>query len=125
MLPIIAGYVMGQRTAARVAGMSVVANHMSASGNSVEAWAELDARVDRLLLVIEAMWGMMKEQGLTDEQLEARIAEIDNSDGIVDGRRVIPAVTCKSCSSKVMGGLARCQICGTETGVVPGPLDRI
>jgi hypothetical protein len=84
--------------------------------------AELDARVDRLLLVIEAMWGMMKEQGLTDEQLAARIAEIDNSDGIIDGRRVIPAVTCKSCGSKVMGGLPRCQICGTETGVVPGPL---
>ena len=118
----IAGYVMGQRTAAKVAGMSVVANHMSVSGSSVEALAELDARVDRLLLVIEAMWGMMKEQGMTDEQLAARIAEIDNSDSIVDGRRVLPAVTCKSCGSKVMGGLPRCQICGTETGVVPGPL---
>jgi hypothetical protein len=118
----IAGYVMGQRTAAKVAGMSVVANHMSASGSSAEALAELDARVDRLLLVIEAMWNMMKEQGLTDEQLAARIAEIDNSDGVIDGRRIVPAVTCKSCGSKVMGGLPRCQICGTETGVVPGPL---
>ena len=125
MLPMIAGYVMGQRTAARAAGMSVVANHMSVAGGSVEALAELDARVDRLLLVIEAMWGMMKEQGLTDEQLAARIAEIDNSDGVIDGRRVVPALTCKSCGSKVMGGLPRCQICGTETGVVPGPLDRI
>jgi hypothetical protein len=122
MLPMIAGYVMGQRTAAKVAGMSVVANHMSVSGSSVEALAELDARVDRLLLVIEAMWGMMKEQGLTDEQLAARIAEIDNSDGVADGRRVIPAVTCRSCGSKVMGGLPRCQICGTDTGVVVGPL---
>ena len=121
----IAGYVMGQRTAAKVAGMSVVANHMSVSGSSVEALAELDARVDRLLLVIEAMWGMMKEQGLTDEQLAARISESDNSDGIVDGRRVLPAVTCKSCGSKVMGGLPRCQICGTETGVIPGPLTGI
>ena len=118
----IAGYVMGQRSAARAAGMSVVANHMLASGNSPEALEELDARVDRLLLVLEAMWSMLKEQGLTDEQLAARIAEIDSSDGVADGRRVIPAVTCRSCGSKVMGGLPRCQICGTDTGAVVGPL---
>ena len=121
----IAGYVMGQRRAARAAGMSVVANHMMGSASAVEAWDELDARVDRLLLVIEAMWSMLKEQGLTDEQLAARIAEIDSSDGVADGRRVIPAVSCRSCGSKVMGGLPRCQICGTETGVVVGPLDGI
>ena len=118
----IAGYVMGQRSAARAAGMSVVANHMLGSGSSVEALEELDARVDRLLLVLEAMWSMLKEQGLTDEQLAARIAEIDSSDGVADGRRVIPAVTCRSCGSRVMGGLPRCQICGTDTGVVVGPL---
>ncbi len=118
----IAGYVMGQRSAARAAGMSVVANHMLGSGSSVEALSELDARVDRLLLVIEAMWSMLKEQGLTDEQLAARIDEIDSSDGVTDGRRMIPAVTCRSCGSKVMGGLPRCQICGTDTGVVMGPL---
>ena len=118
----IAGYVIGQRSAARAAGMSVVANHMLGSGSSVEALSELDARVDRLLLVLEAMWSMLKEQGLTDEQLAARIAEIDGSDGVADGRRVIPAVTCRSCGSKVMGGLPRCQICGTDTDVVVGPL---
>jgi hypothetical protein len=122
MFPLIAGYVMGQRNAARAAGMGVVANHMAGSGNAIEAWAELDARVDRLLLVIEAMWSMLKEQGLTDEQLATRIHEIDSSDGVVDGRRVIPTVTCRSCGSQVMGGLPRCQICGTENGVVLGPL---
>ena len=118
----IAGYVMGQRSAARAAGMSVVANHMLGSGSSLEALEELDARVDRLLLVLEAMWSMLKEQGLTDEQLAARIAEIDSSDGVADGRRMIPTVTCRSCGSKVMGGLPRCQICGTDTGAVVGPL---
>src|SRR5688500_14836984 len=107
MLPMIAGYVMGQRSAARAAWMSVVANHMLGSGSSVEALSERDARVDRLLLVLEAMWSMLKEQGLTDEQLAARLAEIDNSDGVADGRRVPPSVTCRSCSSKVMGGLPR------------------
>ena len=109
------------RTAAKIAGMNAAATPASA----IDAWADLDARVDRLLLVIEAMWSMLKDQGLTDEQLAARIAEFDKSDGAADGRRVAPTVTCRSCASKVMGGLPRCQICGTETGVLPGPLDGI
>ena len=116
---------MGHRTKARAAGMSVVANHMVGTGNAIEAVEELDARVDRLLLVIEAMWSMLKEQGMTDEQLAARIAAIDTADGVVDGRRILPPVTCRSCGSKVMGGLPRCQICGTDTGAARGPLDGI
>lgn len=121
MLPLIGGYVMGRRTAAKIAGM----NALSSSSSTIEAWAELDARVDRLLLVIEAMWTMLKEDGHTDEELAARIAEIDNSDGAADGRRTAPPVTCRSCGSKVMVGIPRCQTCGTETGVVAGPLDGI
>lgn len=121
MLPLIGGYVMGRRTAAKVAGMNAV----SSSTGSIEALVELDARVDRLLLVIEAMWSMLKEDGRTDEQLAARIAEIDNSDGTVDGRKSLPPVTCRSCGSKVMVGIPRCQTCGTATGVVAGPLDGI
>lgn len=125
MLPLIGGYVMGRRTAAKIAGMNVVANHMNGSASAIEAWAELDARVDRLLLVIEAMWSMLKDDGPTDEELAARIAEIDSSDGVSDGRRTAPPVTCRSCGSKVMVGIPRCQTCGTETGAVVGPLDGI
>ena len=121
MLPLIGGYGMGRRTAAKVAAMASVPS----SSGSLEAWAELDARVDRLLLVIEAMWSMLKDDGHTDEELAARIAEIDNSDGIADGRRTPPPVTCRSCGSKVMVGIPRCQTCGTETGAVASPLDGI
>jgi hypothetical protein len=120
MLPLIGGYVMGRRTAAKIAGMNAVSG-----SSSFEAWAELDARVDRLLMVIEAMWSMLKEDGHTDEELAARIAEIDSSDGVADGRKILPAVTCRSCGSKVMVGIPRCQTCGTETGAVAGPLDGI
>jgi hypothetical protein len=118
MFPLIGGYV---RTAAKVVAM----NAASTPASTYDALADLEARVDRLLLVIEAMWTMIKEDGHTDEELAARIAEIDKSDGAADGRRVAPPITCRSCGSKVMGNLPRCQICGTETGVVPGPLDGI
>jgi hypothetical protein len=124
MFPMIAGYVMGQRAAARAGAFSVVSDHMSAGGGAA-ALEALDERVDRLLLVVEAMWTLLREQGLTDEQLAARIAELDAADGAADGRRVAAAVTCRSCGSKVAAGLPRCQICGTETGAVRGPLDGI
>jgi hypothetical protein len=124
MFPMIAGYVMGQRAAARAGAFSVVSNHMSAGGGA-GALEALDERVDRLLLVIEAMWTLLKEQGLTDEQLAARIAELDAADGAADGRRAGAITTCTSCGSKVAAGLPRCQICGTETGVAQGPLDGI
>jgi hypothetical protein len=116
MLPMIAGYVMGTRASARAGAMSVVADSMSTVGAG--GLDVLDERIDRMLLVIEALWSLLKEQGLTDEQL-------DGSDGSMDGRRVAPPITCRSCQSKVPAGLVRCQICGTETGFKPGPLDGI
>jgi hypothetical protein len=122
MLPMIAGYVMGQRAAARASAMGVVASAITGSSHSVTA---LDERVDRLLMVIEAMWSLLRENGYTDEQLAARIKELDEADGAADGRRLPPAIVCRSCDSKVPAGLPRCQICGTETGVTPGPLTGI
>jgi hypothetical protein len=118
MMTLIAGYVMGKRTVAKAVRMNTVS-----SSASLEAWADVDARVDRMMLVIEAMWSILKEEGYTDDQLAARIEELDTSDGVEDGRRIPPAVTCRSCGSKVMIGIPRCQTCGTETGAVAGPLD--
>jgi hypothetical protein len=123
MLPMIAGYVMGQRAVARASAMGVVANAMGGPGG--HAVTALDERVDRLLMVIEAMWSLLKENGYTDEQLAARIKDLDESDGSADGRRQAAPITCRSCESKVPAGLPRCQICGTPTGVTPGPLDGI
>ncbi|HEY7563903.1 MAG TPA: hypothetical protein VIA81_03180 [Acidimicrobiia bacterium] len=116
MLPLIAGYVMGKRAAA---GMSSAA---SALGVGPAAAVEvLDERLDRTLLVIEALWTLLKEHGYTDEQLAARISELDEADGMVDGRHVPDPLTCRSCGSKVPAGLPRCQFCGAETGQADQP----
>ena len=105
--------------------MSVVANSMILPGSSTDAVAALDDRVDRLLIVVEALWSLLREHGHTDQELAARIKELDGADGIADGRHTQRAAVCKSCDSKVPAGMARCQICGTETGIEPGPLDGI
>jgi len=124
MLPMIAGYVMGQRAAARASGMGAVSDAMRGLGTVTEVDA-LNERVNRLLLVTEAMWTLLKKDGNTDEELTALIAELDGSDGQADNRKTTAPLTCKTCGSKVAAGLAKCQICGTATGSLPGPLDGI
>lgn len=64
MLPMIAGYVMGSRAASRAAGMSVISDHMRGPG-SVADIDSLNERVDRLLLVTEALWTLLKKDGHT------------------------------------------------------------
>jgi hypothetical protein len=112
MLPWVAGYVIGQRAAGRAAAMSVVSNHMAGTG----AQAVPDERVDRLLVVVEAMWSLLREHGHTDEELAGRIEELEKS------RAARSTITCRSCGSRLPADLPRCQICGTETGAKPDPL---
>ncbi len=110
MLPPISEYIMGKRVGP---GMSSAA---SALGVGPAAAIEvLDERLDRTLLVIEALWILLKEAGYTDEQLTTRITQLDQAEGMVDGRHVSRPTTCPSCGSKIPEGLPRCQFCGTET----------
>jgi hypothetical protein len=113
----IAGYVFGQRKASRAANLASVASHMSTGAeNSLE---DLENRIDRLVLIIEALWSLLKEQGLTDSQLATRVEELDRSDGTTDGKRHPSPVDCRKCGSKVLSGLPKCQICGADTGATP------
>lgn len=83
---------------------------------------DMNDRVDRMLLIMQAMWALMEEQGLTEEQLMAKIQELDSQDGSVDGRARMAPSDCRECGSKVAAGLTRCQICGSEVpGVSPSP----
>lgn len=124
MLPMIAGYVLGSRASSRAAGMSVVANAIAGQGTVADVDA-LDERIDRLLLVVEALWAVLKKDGHTDEELAAIIAELDGQDGTIDGRRSKAPITCSSCGSKVAAGMAKCQFCGHATGHQPSPIERI
>ena len=108
-LTFLAGYIMGQQGAqsARIASASAVS-----SGASVHDIADLHDRVDRLILVVDAMWSLLEENGYSDVLLRRRIAEIDVADGIEDGKRQDLAATCGTCQSKVPVGRETCQFCG-------------
>ena len=108
-LTFLSGYILGQHGAqsARLASSA-----LSGSGASVHDVADLNERVDRLILVIDAMWSLLEEAGYSDVQLRRRIAEIDRTDGVEDGKRTDLAATCGSCGSKVPVGRETCQFCG-------------
>ena len=117
-LGFLTGYVLGQRDASQSA---LRAAAMPVPGSaSTEHILDVDERVDRLLLVVAAMWSLLEDTGLTEEQLEQRMQELDESDGVADGKLTPETVTCANCGAAVPGELPACQFCGTP---VPGERD--
>jgi hypothetical protein len=120
VIPMIFGYVMGTRAVKRAAAMGVVADNMI--GRGVVEQQEFDERLDRMLLVIQAMWDLLKDHGYTDEQLLEKIKEIDLADGVEDGHRTTAPIKCSKCGSAVARNLAKCQFCGTDTNLPTDPM---
>ncbi|NIR40858.1 MAG: hypothetical protein GWN79_24150 [Actinobacteria bacterium] len=65
-----------------------------------------------MLLVVEAMWSLLRDHGYTDEQLIERIRELDGSDGTLDGVKLARPTKCPDCGSMVEVGRATCTFCG-------------
>jgi hypothetical protein len=115
------GYVIGERNARQAASL---ARTSSGPGHTVVGDIhDVNERIDRMLLVVDAMWSFLQDQGFTDEHLRARIAALDASDGTTDGRRTSMPVQCPSCHAMVQAGRTVCAFCG-ET-VESSPVDAI
>lgn len=115
MLEFVLGYTAAQQGAGRAASLARSASVGDATvhSNRIE---DLNERIDELAIIIRAMWSLLEEQGMTAEQLAAKLEEIDLQDGVADGRVTQQPVVCPSCDSRVPAGLTRCQFCGTEVG---------
>jgi hypothetical protein len=76
---------------------------------------EVDERVDRLLVLTEALWELCRDRlGLSDADLSARVQ------GLLDQRAMEAAagpIRCTSCQAAVPRDMDRCQYCGTPSGV--------
>ena len=93
------------------------------SKSSTNRTGDIAARLDRLVLVVEAMWSMLEESRRTQEELLVKIAELNQMDGTEDGVRIAQPETCPSCKPKVGSTLRICQFCGTDVGD-PDPFGR-
>lgn len=73
---------------------------------------DLRERVDRLVMLTEAMWELLRDTaGMTEDHLLHKLAEIDGLDGVSDGRRRRPPIDCE-CGAKVAVSAKVCVFCG-------------
>ncbi|MGB7859051.1 MAG: hypothetical protein WBM90_00990 [Acidimicrobiia bacterium] len=113
MLEFVIGYSAGQRTASRAASLARSAA-VADGTHATHRIEDVNERVDRLAMIVRAMWTLLEEQGLSAEQLVAKMEELDSDDGAMDGQYKQLPVDCTNCDSKVAPGLAKCQYCGAD-----------
>ena len=81
-----------------------------------ESVARLQASVDRLALVCQAMWSLVKDNTpLSEEDLTAKVKEMDRMDGQSDGmlsRQV--GIACTVCKRPNNRRQRQCMYCGAE-----------
>ena len=77
--------------------------------------------IERLLMISEALWGILKEKhGYADEELRRRVEEIDLRDGRLDGRLPpSPPMECPHCGYTIRRRRALCLYCGKPVGSEP------
>lgn len=63
---------MGQKSASQAAAFSRAAGTADAMTSHLRM-IDGDERIDRLVLLVEAMWALLREQGLSDEVLAAKL----------------------------------------------------
>jgi len=74
---------------------------------------EVRDAVDRLALVNQALWEIVQERlVLGEDDLEAKVREIDGRDGRVDGRMTAGVTHCPTCQRPNAGGRSVCLYCG-------------
>ena len=74
---------------------------------------ELRFRLDRLALTTEALWSLLRDRvGITEDQLLARVREVDLSDGSLDGSVRHPTQACPRCHRLVAIRNVACIYCG-------------
>ncbi|MBU1243772.1 hypothetical protein KKD52_08985 [Myxococcota bacterium] len=91
------------------------ASNASSTANSALSKMEMmQADLERLLMITEAMWLIIKENNLvSDDELVAKIREVDLRDGRLDGRVAKQNnPECPGCKRTVIGKHPVCLYCG-------------
>ena len=83
--------------------------------------AELQGEIERLMLISEALWRILKEKhGLDENELVKQITLIDLEDGKLDGRKpATPPQPCPKCGRTLAKNRPRCLFCGEPIAADP------
>jgi hypothetical protein len=107
----LAGYLMGTRMAGRAGRLAASAGMMS-QPTTAGKHLDLDERLDRLAVVVEAMWALLEESGHSAEDLEAKVAEL--AERLIT-TPIASATPCRKCEALVPRAMDHCQFCGEPT----------
>jgi hypothetical protein len=85
-----------------------------AKAHSAEASVDqVAARLGRLALVSQALWELLRDRhGVSEEELKAKILEVDLRDGSKDGAIGTTVLSCPSCGNRTNSKRPMCIICG-------------
>jgi len=73
----------------------------------------LEEKIGRLALINRAMYELLKDSArISDEQLAAKVTEIDLRDGREDGKVTPQQKKCPQCDSMICARFNRCLFCG-------------
>lgn len=76
---------------------------------------QLSRRLDRLALVSHAMWELLREHtSLTDDDIRAKVVQIDKSDGIRDGKITPRVSVCSQCGRPLNTTTSICPYCSED-----------
>lgn len=75
----------------------------------------LSKQVERLTLASQAMWEMLRATGsFSEEDLLAKMEEVDLRDGRADGKIGMARLQCPNCRRITNSRRGNCMYCGTE-----------
>ncbi len=93
--------------------LTTVADHQrphAATGDT----QSLEHRLDRLALICMAMWSLIQsDTNLTEDDLLARVKEIDLMDGAADGKITRQVAKCSQCDRPMSTRHTKCIYCGS------------
>ena len=72
----------------------------------------LEEKLDRLALITRALFELMQASGISEEQLSAKVTEIDLRDGQADCRMSPAPKRCPKCNAMISPKFGRCLFCG-------------
>ena len=99
-------------TGVRPAGANLPA---SARNESDVRARRLEEKLEGLLLVNMALWTFVRDTlGVTEQQLQERVRDLDLTDGKLDGKIRATVRSCPTCGRKVSTRHQRCLYCGAN-----------
>jgi hypothetical protein len=97
----------------------------SAASDASNDIRQLQQQVDKLRMVCRALCEtLIDTTPLTEERLLDLIDEIDQRDGMRDGRMKEAPTKCSACERTIGIGRPRCQYCGADA-IYDSPLDEM